>query len=58
MQPIEIIVIILTVAFLVSLIGRYIYKKYHHLPTGECSCCSHTDKSKLVKQFRKKYPKK
>lgn len=53
---IEILVIAVTVIFLGVIIGIYIYKKVHHLPTGECECC-HTSKNKLVKQYHKKYQK-
>ena len=50
----EVLVIILTIAFFLTLIGVYIYKKIHHIPTGECSCC--TDKKKaLLKAYHKKY---
>ncbi len=31
------------------LIGSYIYKKMHHLPTGECGCC----KAKMQKAIKK-----
>lgn len=54
---IEILVIVLVVAFLVFVIARYIYKKVHHLPTGECECC-HSKKNKLVKDYHKQYSKK
>jgi len=53
---IEILVIVLVVAFLAFVIGRYIYRKAHHLPTGECECC-HSHKSNLVKQYNKAYKK-
>jgi hypothetical protein len=54
MQPIEIIVIVLTALFLLALIARYIYKKVHHLPTGECASCA-SKGGGLVKMYRKKY---
>lgn len=54
---IEILVIALVVAFLVFVIARYIYKKIHHLPTGECEYC-HSKKNKLVKDYHKQYSKK
>ena len=58
MQPIEIIVIILTLLFLAFIIGRYIYRKVKHLPTGDCACCSHTKKgNNLVRAYLKKYNK-
>ena len=49
---IEILVVVLTLAFLLLLLGRYIYKKKHGLPTGECACCGNKGK-KLVKQYHK-----
>ena len=52
----EILVIIITIAFFLSLIGVYIYKKIHHIPTGECSFCA-TKKKNLLKAYYKKYPK-
>ena len=50
----EILVIIAIVSFFVVLIGVYIYKKAHHLPTGECACC-HKGTKKLLKEYRKTY---
>ena len=40
MGPIEIIVIIGVVAIVSLVVGRYVYKRVKHLPTGECACCS------------------
>lgn len=55
---IEIIVLILVAAFLLFLIGRYIYRKRHNLPTGECACCASSKKgNSLVKNYKKKYKK-
>ena len=53
---IEIIVIALTLAFLGFVIGRYIYKKVNHLPTGDCQYC-HKGKEELLKEYRKLYHK-
>lgn len=53
---IEITVIALIVLFLCFVIGRYIYKKTHHLPTGECECC-HKSKKQLLKEYHKEYDK-
>ena len=50
----EIIVAIVLLAFFGFLIGRYIYKKVHHIPTGECAECH---KKSLLKEYRKMYPK-
>lgn len=49
---IEILVIAVIVIFLGFVIGRYIYKKVHHLPTGECECC-HKSSKQLLKEYRK-----
>ena len=49
-------VIIAVLAFFGALIGRYIYKKAHHLPTGECAACA-SRKNNWVKEYHKKYHK-
>lgn len=49
MQSIEIIVMILAVAIVASVLGRWIYKKMHHKPTGECACCQ----ARMKKAFKK-----
>ena len=36
------------------LIGSYIYKRKHHLPTGDCSYC-HKKKGQILKDYRKFY---
>lgn len=45
-----------TIAFLLifsgCLIGSYIYKKIHHLPTGECGSCK-TNMIKAMKRAKK-----
>ncbi len=51
----EIIVIIVVAIFFSALIGNYIYRKKHHLPTGECSSCK--PKTNFYKEYRKIYPK-
>ena len=53
---IEILAVVAILAFIGALLGRYIYKKVHHMPTGECSCCKHGS-SALVKDYHKQYPK-
>ena len=53
---IEIIVVAVVVAFLGFVLGRYIYKKVHHLPTGECECC-HKSTKQLLKEYHKQYHK-
>ena len=54
---IEILVVVLTLSFLLFLLGRYIYKKKKGLPIGECACCGNKGKN-LVKQYHKCYCKK
>ena len=51
---IEIIVLTLVIAFVATMIGIYVYKKRHHIPTGECACCQSKGK-KLVKDYHKCY---
>jgi len=53
---IEILAIVLIVAFLAFMIGRHIYKRVHHQPTGECACCA-KKKNALVKEYKKHYSK-
>ncbi len=50
----EILVLSMAVAFVAIIVGVYIYKKVHHLPTGECACC-HKNKKKLLKEYHKSY---
>ena len=53
---IEILVVVITLSFLLFLLGRYLYKKKKGLPTGECACCASKGKS-LVKSYHKTYSK-
>ena len=52
----EVLVLVAIIAFLTAIIGTYIYKRIHHMPTGDCACC-HANTKKLLKQYRKKYGK-
>ncbi len=52
----EIIVVIAIVVFFAALIGIYIYKKAHNIPTGDCASCANK-KNALLKAYRKKYKK-
>ena len=54
---IEILVIAATAIFLAVVFGRYIYKKIHHLPTGECEYC-HKGTKQLLEEYHKEYSKK
>lgn len=47
---IEILVLTVVALFLLTLLARYIYKKKHHLPTGDCAYC-HKDKKELLKEY-------
>ncbi len=53
----EILVIVGLVVFFTSLLASYIYKKIHHIPTGDCAYC-HAKSKKMLKQYRKMYGKK
>lgn len=53
---IEILVVVATLIFLSAVIGGYIYKRVHHLPTGDCAYC-HKSKKQLLKEFYKEFPK-
>ena len=49
---IEVIVLLLAAGFILSVIGVYVYKKVHHLPTDECACC-HKSTKKMLKEYHK-----
>lgn len=51
---IAVIVAILSASFIATLIGVFIYKKKHNLPTGECAYC-HMSKKEFLKAYHKKY---
>ena len=57
-QAISILLAVLVTLFSLFLIGylvgSYIYKRKHHLPTGDCAYC-HKGKDKLLKDYRKFY---
>ena len=53
---IEILVVALVVTFLAVVLGRYIYKKVHHLPTGECESC-HKSTKQLLKEYHEQFEK-
>ena len=53
---VEILVLVMAIGFVAAIVGAYIYKRVHHMPTGDCACC-HTNSKKLLKQYRKKYGK-
>ena len=54
-QAVSILLAIVTILFCLCLfgylIGSYIYKKKHNLPTGDCSYC-HKKKGQLLKEYR------
>ena len=49
-----VIVAAVCVIFIGSLIGSYIYRRKHNLPTGDCAYC-HANKNKILKEYHKKY---
>ena len=57
-EALSIILIVVAIVFSLSLIGyllgSYIYKRKHHLPTGDCAYC-HKNKGQLLKEYRKLY---
>lgn len=54
---IEIVVIVGVIGFFATLIGVRIYKKRHHLPTGECAACHSINGRQLVKDYHAVYGK-
>lgn len=44
---------VFSLALIGTLVGRYVYKRMHGLPTGDCACC-HINTQKLLKKYRKK----
>ena len=51
MKPIEIIVIILATSYVLLIIGRYIYKRAKHLPTGDCANCNFKKGAEGLKEY-------
>ena len=54
---IEIVALVAIIGFLSTIFGVYLYKKAHHLPTGECACC-HKNKKKMLKEYHRYYSSK
>ena len=54
MQPIEIIILVFSIVFVLSVFGNLIYKKAKGKPIGECADCK-KKMNKFVKEYRKKY---
>ena len=50
----EILVLVLAVLFVAAILGTYIYKRIHHIPTGDCAECRKGSK-KLLKEYHKMY---
>ena len=55
-QAVSILLAIICILFSLSLIGflvgRYIYRRAHNLPTGDCECC-HINTKKILKKYHK-----
>lgn len=47
-----IICILFSLSLIGLLVGRYVYKRMHGLPTGDCAAC-HINTKKLLKQYHK-----
>ena len=58
MTIIDIIILVSVIAIIAIITGIYIYKKVHHMPTGECSCCSTKNGMKrMIKKAKKELAK-
>ena len=53
----EIVVISASLALVIGLLSRYIYRRIKGLPVGECECC-HKGSKKLLKEYHKLYSNK
>ena len=55
-ETVSVILAIICILFSVSLIGflvgRFVYRRRHGLPTGDCECC-HIKTKKMLKKYRK-----
>ena len=47
-----VICILFSLGLISFLVGSYVYKRKHNLPTGDCACC-HTNVKKLLKKYHK-----
>ena len=47
-----VICILFSLGLIGYLVGSYVYKRKHNLPTGDCACC-HINTKKILKQYRK-----
>lgn len=56
-ETVSILLAVFTILFSLcligTLVGRYVYKRKHHLPTGDCACC-HINTKKLLRKYHKK----
>lgn len=48
----SIICIVFSLSLIGFLLGRYIYRCMHNLPTGDCECC-HINTKKILKEYKK-----
>jgi hypothetical protein len=56
MGAVEITVIVICAAVVVSVFGIRIYKKIHHIPVDECAYCQ-ANMKRIIKQMRKQRKK-
>ena len=47
-----VVCILFSLSLIGYLIGKYVYRRTHGLPTGDCECC-HINTKKLLKQYHK-----
>ena len=49
---VEVLAIFVAVSIVGLIIESYVYKKIHHIPTGDCAYC-HKSKEQLLKEYHK-----
>ena len=47
-----IICILFSLSLIGFLVGRFVYRRMHNLPTGDCECC-HINPKKILKEYHK-----
>ena len=48
-----VICILFSLSLIGYLVGKYIYRRTHNLPVGDCECC-HINVKKILKQYHKR----
>ena len=47
-----IVCVLFSLSLIGYLIGKYMYRRAHGLPTGDCECC-HINTKKILKKYHK-----